>query len=162
MGNNQEREKEEVAEPIRLQSSEHLHHFPRTTEEKHKARPQDVYSKSESNSWIFVCDQPGQTINQALATTSFSIVKTNSRQQADPPPQTICNHEMYFRPRRTAVSKISFSWSTGSHLPCPHIFLHCLGFRGDRDDEQHAWIPTPPPPPQLGEMTKTRGQTWRL
>ena len=130
--------------------------FPSYFLEKHKARSQDVYSKSESNCWIFVCDQSGKVINQTSATTSFSLVKTNSRQQPDPTPQTICYHEMHFWPRRT-FTKISFSRSTGPHLPNPHLFLHCLGLLGDRNDEQHAWIPPPPPPPQPGKMTKTRG-----
>merc|ERR1712110_231633 len=98
-----EREKEEVAESIRLQSSEHLtlpiflQPLKRNTR---KASSQDVYSKSQP-SWVFVCHQPGKVINQTSASAtsfSFSILKTNRRHQPDPPPppETICDHEMYF------------------------------------------------------------------
>merc|ERR1711997_988467 len=128
-------------------------HLPARSEEKYKARSQDVYCKSQPR-WIFVCDELGQIIHQTSA-TSVSVVKTNCRQEPDPPPppETIRYHEMYFWQTR----KISFS-----HLPCPHLFLHCLRVHGDRRDEQHKWTPTPPPPPQFGKMTKTRGQAWRL
>merc|ERR1711997_1012344 len=141
-------------------SSTSLPSLPTEQHKRNTRQGQDVYSKSQPSCWIFVCHQPGKVIHQTTSLSSFSFVKTNRLQQSDPAPETVCYHEMYFWPWWT-LTEISFSRSSGSHLSCPHLFLHCLRFHGDRSDEQHPWTPTPAPP-QHRKMTKTRCLTWRM